>query len=256
MASKFRPSGSYKDYLYLSSQDISKLTKDALKGIVNKLNDAANKRLRRLEGTGLEMFSPSYRARKEENGLVTFTIEGDESLSRLQRKYTQVKNFLREEGYSTKKQIMEHIIKDNAALMEKVLGKPLSDPSNWDRRYKKKKVLRKPIQDKLSDFWQKYREWKEVQANKYPDSYKGDTNISDVENFEDEIYDSGKVTLSDMEQEATKKYETQQRKAKDETDISTLPSYGRGKKPTKQGKRQKRGKTIKQIFEKINIFDE
>lgn len=260
MASKQRPRGSYKELLNLSASDISSLSTSQLRGIVSKLNDVANKRLRRLEETGLELFSPSYRARKTQSGLNTFSVTGKESPSQLRAKYASVQNFLREKGFSTKAQIWEHVEKNESAVISKILGKPLSDPSNFDKRYKKKKVLKKSVRKQIADFWDKYHEWREINESKNPDSVGIGTDEEDVSYFEEEIYTPGKTDLSQMEEEARKKYEEEETEQEDDEsgDVQASAPNGRRKatssKPKRTGKGKGKKSTIKQRFEKIKIF--
>ena len=245
MAIKTRPKGSYKELLNLSASDISSLSTTQLRGIVSKLNDVANKRLRRLEETGLELFSPSYRARKSQSGLATFSITGNESPSELRAKYASVQNFLREKGFSTKAQIWEHVQTDENAVISKILGKPLSDPSNFDKRYKKKKVLKSSVKKKISDFWDKYHEWREIYEKKNPDSVAIGTNDDDVTYYEREIYDTGKTNYNQMEEVARTQYEkTEEEKAENEESgtIQTNPVNRRRKTTSSKPKRTGRGR--------------
>lgn len=260
MAIKTRPKGSYKEFLNLSASDISSLSTSQLRGIVSKLNDVANKRLRRLEDTGLELFSPSYRARKKQSGLATFSITGSESPSELRAKYASVQNFLREKGFSTKAQIWEHVQTDENAVITKILGKPLSDPSNFDKRYKKKKVLKSSVKKKISDFWDKYHEWREIYEDKNPDEKAAGTNDESVSYFEEELYSEGETNISDFERRAREEYEKREKeKAENESgDIQASSPNGRRKgtssKPKRAGKGKGKKSTIKQRFEKIKIF--
>jgi hypothetical protein len=239
----------------LTADDISGLTEGALRGIVGKLNDAANKRLRRLENTGLEMFSPSYRARKKESGLSTFTIEPGDTVGTLKRKYLQARQFLRQEGYSTKAEIIKHIAEDNAPIIKKVLGKTLDDPSNWDKRYKKKQVLKKSVKKKLTDFWTKYHQWREIEERNNPSKEAGGTNTDDVEEFAEDLYQKGKTDIQDYERKAQEDYEQAQREQMTDEDDALQPgtSYGKAAGTPKRAKRTKKG-TIKERFEKIKIF--
>ena len=65
MAIKSRPKGSVNDLLGLSSKEISKLSEKELRGIVSKLTDTANKRLKRIQESGLSSLSPIVRAREK-----------------------------------------------------------------------------------------------------------------------------------------------------------------------------------------------
>ena len=139
MANKFRPKGSYKDYLDLNAQEISALSEDQLRGIVNKLNDAANKRMKRLEQSGYAELSPAYRGRMQSKKGY-FRITGNETPSQLKAEYLSARSFLRPESTSSRKGI-ETYNKRFESTYEKILGKPFNDASNFDKRYKTKKVL-------------------------------------------------------------------------------------------------------------------
>lgn len=258
MANKQRPKGSFKEFLNLSASDISSLSTSQLRGIISKLNDAANKRLKRLEESGLELFSPSYRARKTESRLSTFSITGKETPSQLRAKYASVQNFLREKGFSTKAQIWEHVEKNESPVINKILGKPLSDPSNFDKRFKKKKVLKKSVRKKIADFWDKYHEWREIKNMKDPDSVGIGTDEEDVSYFEEELYSVGETDYSQMEDKAVKAYEEREAENDESGDIQTSAPKQRGKKSSSGAKRTGKGKgkkpTIKTRFEKVKIL--
>lgn len=275
MASKLRPKGSYKDLLNLSSNDFKNLTEGEIKAIVNKLNDAANKRLKRVYSSGYDALSSAYRTRegKKFTSLKMPSLEGldesqtkqvlDEYRSDLRTSYLDVKSFLEMKTsslYGTKK-----YVKGFDTSYESILGKPLDDPSNYDKRFKEK-VLKKSVKNKIRDFWDKYEQWKEIEKNKNPDSAVGDTNINDVEEFEEELYDNGKVTISDMEKKAEEDYLKAEREQQEEdlneyedtNPIQPPKPKRRGKARTKRNKYKGKGKQEtwqpKVSFESISIF--
>ena len=260
MASKYRPKGSYKDFLNLDASEISALSESTLRGIVNKLNDAANKRIKRLRESGYAELSPSVRGLAK-SGKGTFKLTGKETMSQLKGAYVSAKYFLRPEGTSTRKGIEAHN-KQFEDAYEKVLGRKFNDARNFDQRYKNKKVLKKSVKKKLRDFWTKYDKWREVEKEKYPDSAKGATNLENVQEFEEELYSTGQTDIASMEKAATDKYLKAERAARgdanDEGDISINTADGRRAKSSKPSKHKKPGKTkkspIKQRFEKIKIL--
>lgn len=266
MASRFRPKGSYKDYLDLSASQISAMSESELRGIVNKLNDAANKRVRRLEESGYSELSPSYKGRQKA-GRTFFRLTGRESKKDLKTAYLESSNFLRPGGTSTKKGVEAHNEKFSE-LYREVLGRDFNDPRNFDRRYKKKKILRKSVKERIRAFWEKYDQWREVQKDKNPDSARGDTNINNVESFEEELFDSGKVTYKDMEEAAEKKYledEATRRALEEDSEneqasaaVQPARADRQGSSKAKQAKHKGKGKGKKFApkfrFEKIKIF--
>lgn len=266
MASKYRVKGSYKDHLNLSASQISEMSESTLRGIVTKLNDAANKRIKRLEASGYAELSPSYRGR-EKAGHKLFKTTGKEKPSELRTAYLNAQHFLRPEGTSTRKGIEQYNARFDD-LYKEVLGKDFNDASNFDRRYKRKKILKKSVKNKLRAFWEKYDEWREIATTKYPDLKAVDTNINNVETFEEELYNEGKVTYSQMEAAAKAEYEANEAEGlEDEGESANVPTRGtkpgspRKAKPSKYKTSGKKsyGKTqskngIKQRFEKVKIL--
>lgn len=258
MASKSRPKGSIKELLNLSSTDFKTLTERELRAIVTKLNDAANKRLKRISSSGFDELSSSFRARKGER----FTISRGVSGSDLKTAYLNVKSFL--QGKTSSLTGTKAYLKGFDVSYTDILGKPLDDPSNYDRRFKTKKILKKSVKKKIRDFWSKYEQWKEIQARENPDTAIGDTNINDVEEFQEEVYDDGKASISDMEEKAKEDY----LKAEREIDEEDLNDYDevkpvqppKPKRPGKAGTKQnqhkaKRSKKDSRFkFESIKIF--
>ncbi|MBO5926475.1 MAG: hypothetical protein J6Q38_02825 [Clostridia bacterium] len=250
MANKFRPSGSYKDYLSLTSDDISQLSENALKGVVIKLNEAANKRIGRMSKKGLGFLSPSYRGREG----AQFKLTGKEDAKDLKAAYLEVRQYLNAKTstwFGTRA-----YNKTFAETYENILD----DPKYFDKRYKTKKVLTKAGKKRIRAFWEEYEKWKEIAVKKYPSKYKGDTNINFVEAFEEELYSKGKTNLQDYEKEAQKQYEEGESKllegqTDNEQTNNIQPSSPKrtAKGVSKQNKHKNQG--IKVKFEKIKIFD-
>lgn len=246
MSNKFRPSGSYKDYLSLTSDDISQLSENALKGVVIKLNEVANKRIGRMSKKGLGFLSPSYRGRKGEQ----FKLTGKEDAKDLKAAYLEVRQYL---NAKTSTWAGTKIYSD---LCETILD----EPKYYDKRYKKKKVLTKAGKNKLRSFWEEYEKWKEIAVKKYPSKYKGDTNINFVEAFEEELYSKGKTNLQDYEKKAQKEYEEGESELLEgQTDNEQTNNIqpASPKRSTKGVSKQNKYKNtgIKVKFEKIKIFD-
>lgn len=255
MAHRFRPKGSYKDYLNLTSDDLAALSTDQLKGIVSKLNDVANKKMQRLEASGLGPMSPAFRGNMNK----PFKSLRGKDLDRadVKAEYLRARQFI-----NAKTSTIQGTIEHNKAFdkqFEKIIGRGIDDPENFDKRYKKKKVLKKPVKKKLSDFWNKYHQWKEIQQKEHPDKVKGGTNEEDVTYFADELYNKGKVRISDFEKKAREDYvESEEQIEKDNNDYDELPigeSKRKGKTSVKSPKyKTKRSGTIKEKFESIKIF--
>ena len=256
MANRFRPKGSYKDFLNLTSDDIAALSTDQLKGIVSKLNDVANKKMQRLEASGLGAMSPAFRA--NENKPFKSLRGKDLERADVKAEYLRARQFI-----NAKTSTIQGTIEHNKAFdsqFEKIIGRGIDDPENFDKRYKKEKVLKKPVKKRLSDFWDKYHEWKEIQQKEHPDKAKGGTNEEDVTYFADELYNKGKRKISDFEKKAKEDYvESEEQIEKDNNNYDELP-IGRVDAPrpknSKQGKHEAKGEkpTIKQKFQRINIL--
>jgi len=263
MANKYRPKGSYKKLLKLTSKDISELSESQLRGIVNKLNDTANKRIKRIKESGYEELSSAYRTISGKR------FKGSESASfdDLKVSYMNVKNFLTAKTSSlggTKRYINKFEIP-----YENILGKPLDDPSNYDKRFKSKKVLKKSVKNKIRDFWESYDQWREIEIKNNPNSQVGDTNLENVQKFEEEIYSKGETNLSDMERKAKEDYLKDEANMRNKNEgnngLSPSTTQRRGKANIKQnkykGKGIKYGKKIKtegisEEFEEVSIFDD
>lgn len=265
MASKYRPKGSYKDYLDLTGNQLAELTNEQLQGITSKLNDAANKRMMRLERQGIELLSPGYRGRLESKK-GRFTLTRKETRGQLMDKYLAARRFLNPEtGTSTRKQIEKYVEKYND-LYENVLGTDFDDPSLYDRRFKKKKVLKKSTKDRIADFWNKYHEWQEIERKNNPSSGSIGSPIELAEWFEEEFYSKGKTKVKDYEKEAQKRYKEAEEKRLQEYGEDTIneggelpiaPTKQRGtQSPIKSKYKTKRSGKYepKQRFEKIDIL--
>ena len=263
----------------MSAEEVNRLSTDELRGIVNKLNDAANKRIKRLESSGLGVISPSYRAREKreerffEVPLIAHPKQGkDESNEAFAKRVEQVKIANRaaaKRAYSEARTFLTNKTstaagtieynKKYASLYEKILGGKFEDVA-YDRRYKKEKILKKSTKDKLSKFWKAYEKWKEIRNKNDPESEAGGTNIDDVKYFAEELYKKGKTTIAAFEKQSKENYRKRQ-KGQDDDTISTPPADGSGAGKAKLPKHQIRGtytkKTrgaIKTRFEKVKIF--
>lgn len=270
MASKYRPKGSYKELLNLTANEITSLSIPRLRSIVNKLNDVANKRVKRVQSSGYEFASGAVRNRKGKRfstvekpsfeGLDDVGIKNAVNAykSDLKTAYNEVRNFL-ESKTSSLTGTRDYANKFDEAY-EKVLGKPLDDPSNYDRRFKTKKVLKKSVEKKISDFWRKYDEWKEIQVANNPDAAIGDTNDNDVEEFIEELYSQGKTSFDDMTKKAIEDYLEDEDYEEDMNDYESEniqprePKRPRTGKP-KQHKHEGKGNWPKVKYEKIKILD-
>ena len=211
MASKFRPKGSYKELLNIPSTDFRKLTEDQLRAIVTKLNDTANKRINRLKQSGREFESSAYRAREG----AKFTAPHDLSGKDLKTAYLDVKSFL--EGKTSSLTGTKEYVKQFENVYDEIKSRLSEDEQNFDKRFKRSKVLKKSVVKKsIRDFWKKYEQWKEIEKDKNPDAGKGSTNINDVETFDEELYQTGKVSIQDMEQKAKEDYLRHERELQEE----------------------------------------
>lgn len=256
MASKYRPKGSYKDLLKLSSEEISQLSEAQMRGIVEKLADVANKRIKRLKEAGFDELSPALRMR-EQSGKSKFKIEKGMKLSELKTEYIKARTFLSPTGTSTRAGIEAYNEKFED-VYQQVLGKPFNDSSNFDKRYKRKKVLKKSVKNKLRDFWDRYDEFMEIMKKKNPDYAKGDTNLDSVANFEEELFNKGKTTTADFEKYARMTYEKREGRINEEGSVSTPITKPRAKTTSKQTKHKGKGKSkeweVKVSFEKVKIL--
>lgn len=212
-----RPRGSISDYLGLSTEQLSKLSQSELRGLVRKLNDAANKRLKRLGESGFGELSTGYRSRMWSEGRGKFKLTGKETMSRLKAAYLSVSNFLKPESRTTMKTIAEMEVDSMTSIQSAVLGTDLRDPDLYDRRYKHKKVLKKKTRKKLREFWSKYDQWLELQKSKSGKPMVT-TNLDNVSTFEEEVYSQGLTSISSMEALIKAKYEQEQKEQGNESD--------------------------------------
>lgn len=265
MASKYRPKGSYKDYLDLTGNQLAELTNEQLQGITSKLNDAANKRMTRLEQQGIELLSPGYRGRLESKK-GRFTLSRKETRGQLMDKYLAARRFLNPEtGTSTRSQVEEYV-KKYENLYHDVLGTDFDDPKLYDKRYKRKKVLLTPVRDKIADFWNKYHEWREIELKNNPQSGSEGSPIELAEQYEEQFYSKGKTSLDDYKKAAKQKYKEAEKKRLEEYGEDKLNEGGelpiaatkqRGaQSPIKSKYKTKRTSKYepKQRFEKIKIL--
>ena len=255
MASKYRPKGSYKDLLKLSSEEISQLSEGQMRGIVEKLADVANKRIARLKESGYSELSPSLRMR-EMLGKPKFKIKRKMKLSELKTAYISARHFLSPTGTSTKAQIQEYNVRFDE-IYKSVLGRGLNDSENFDKRYKKK-ILKSSVKRKLRDFWNKYDELIEIFKIKNRDYAKGDTNIDSVTMFEEELFNKGKTTIAEFEKYSQMIYEEREGRINEERSVSTPVTKPRAKTTSKQTKHKGKGKSkeweVKVSFEKVKIL--
>ena len=265
MASRYRKKGSYKEFLNLTAEDISKFSEAELRAVVSVLNDVANKRAQRLENAGLAEFSPSYRARftsgkgkfrlptEDELRIVGKSREGkplkEHMITALKREYLSVRQFLKHES-TTMGGVMEEVEKFGD-ILSTAINESIFDERYNDFRLKKGKRFKK----KVRAFWAEYDKWRETLKKKGGD-IGGSTNLENVEDFVEELYSQGKTSLQDYERKAQELYEKkEERRLEDEegVSISSKSSYGRGTQKPKQKKQQRRG-SIRTKFEKIKIF--
>lgn len=265
MASKYRPKGSYKDYLKLTGNELIELTNDQLQGIVSKLNDAANKRMTRLEQQGIEMLSPGYRGRIESKK-GRFSLGRKETRRELYDKYIVVRQFLSPEtGTSTRKQIERYISQYDTLYKDK-LGIDFNDPEIYTEDYPKKKELKQEVKDRIADFWTKYHEWREIYEDKFPDKSAQGSQVEDAEYFEEQFYKKGKTSIDDYKKVAEKQYRKAEKKRIKEYgedaineggELPIAPTKQRGtQSPIKSKYKTKRSGKYepKQRFEKIKIL--
>lgn len=263
MANKLRPKGDYKQYLDLSAADIAKLSDQQLRGIVAKLNDTANKRISRLDKSGFGFASPSYRYRAENFDNIDFSIpskptkgSGKEKIegyrSELKNAYAEARNFLLNKTSSISG-TMEYN-KQYKDIYSDILGAPLDDPKNLDKRFKEP-TLKKSTKNKIKDFWSKYHQWREILEKNSPDEAKIGTDITSVEYFIDEVYNKGQTNTQRMENKARKIYQKGQEEYGGDDELSTPPVDGGGKASPKRTKRTKKGAfEIKEKFAYVEIF--
>lgn len=263
MANKLRPKGDYTQYLNLNAADIAKLSDAELRGIVAKLNDTANKRISRLDKSGFGFASPSYRYRAENFDDINFSIpdkptkrSGKEKIegyrSELKNAYAEARNFLLNKTSSISG-TMEYSKQYNDIYGE-ILGAPLDDPKNLDKRFKEP-TLKKSVKNKVADFWRKYHQWREILEKTSPDEAKVGTDITSVEYFIDEVYNKGQTNVNRMENKAKKIYQEGQADYGENEYLSTPTPNGGRKKSPKQTKPAKAGGfTFREKFAQVQIF--
>ena len=243
----YRPRGSINDYLGLSTEQLSKLSQSELRGLVRKLNDAANKRLKRLGETGFGELSTGYRSRMWSEGRGRFKLTGKETMSRLKAAYLSVSNFLKPESRTTIKAVTKMVADSMTSIQSAVLGGDLREPDLYDRRYKKKKVLKKKTRKKLRDFWSKYDQWKELMQSKSGKPMIT-TDLDMVLDFEEEIFSKGLTDIPQMEALIKAKYEQEQREQGNESDtISASMLNNPAEKTIKQSKHKGKGNLYRNV---------
>ena len=264
MANKLRPKGDYKEYLNLNASDIAKLSDGELRGIVAKLNDTANKRISRLDKSGFGFASPSYRYRAENLQEISFSIPDKPTKgstkekiegyrSELKNAYAEARNFLLNKT-STISGTLKYS-KGYDDVYRDILGAPLDDPRNLDKRFKEP-TLKKAVKNRVADFWKKYHQWREILEKKSPDEAKVGTDITSVEYFIDEVYSKGQTNIKRMESKAEKMYkERQKQQYGEDNTLSTPTPDGGGETYPKYAKRTKTGAfTFREKFAQVQIF--
>ena len=207
MAIKTRPKGSYKQYSQLTASEVENLSTSELRGIVEKLNDAANKRIRRLRQSGLEEFSYSYRGRFSDRGKGFFSLSRKNmTTGALRKAYLSVRKFLEAKGTTLPGVRQE--FETQSKMLEKAYGDDI-----FDKRFKGK-VLKKgqATKNKVSRFWREYDKYKEIKEGTVTNDKRGTTDINDVEEFVEDLFSQGKTDLSDYEAKAREIYEENERR--------------------------------------------
>lgn len=249
MASKYRPKGKLSDLLKMDASQISKLTAKELQGVVAKLQDAANKRIQRLKSSGFGEFSHSDILREGRK----FKLP-HKTLSKADARieYSRVKSFL-----ESRSNTIEGITEKFLEVASKV--KTIDLENIYDKRYKKKKVIKESARKEVSKFWQKYHEWKEIEADEYPDMAK--EYRKEVEEFYEEVYSKGKAYTRYMRSRWKKAYKASEAKRREKergnNQISTSPANRQGKGKTKSSKFTKTKYTagIGERFEVLSPLD-
>lgn len=274
MASKYRPKGSISDLLNLDASAISAMSDRELRQVVNKLNDAANKRLKRLKEKGISGASQAYYGRKGKN----FSTKGATTTRDLKNKLQEAKAFL--ESKTSTIQGTKKSMTSFESITNDLRARAMESSKNLDKRYKEPRLKKSAEKEALTDFWTEYNSWRELMMAAKPDKFKkGGTNQDTVQEFYENYYDTDwKEALADEYEEEEEEEELdedfsdllEEEEEEDEpsNEIPTKPSKRRGKSTTKQDKLQSTGvnakpktygKTtskngIKQRFEKIKIF--
>lgn len=277
MAIKTRPKGSISELLNLDAGQISAMSERELRGVVSKLNDAANKRIARGSKAGISSVSPSLRGKEK------LHLSKGMSKNDLKTAYTEAKNFLQSKTSTiTGTRALERKFE---GLYDSVLNKSMKNPNNLDKRYKTP-TLKKSVEKKaISNFWDEYHKFREIEMKNNPSS-AGTTNINDVERFKERLYDAGLTDLEDYEDYSEDEYESEEERRLREIDESVnelepweyeedeeeqepvrpapIKRSGKGRtssaKLPKSGTKTTYGKTtkgkggIKQRFEKVKIF--
>lgn len=266
MGKSNKAKGSVTDYLKKPAWEITKLSDNQLRGIVNKLSDVANKRLRNMAKTGFGAISPAYRQRMGKNGPGFFQSSSKATRGDLITNYAALRGFLKSKTATISGAIVYN--RQFEPLYKKLLGGPF-DEKAYDRRYKKKKVLKKSVARRLRNFWEKYDQWRELKAKNDPESVKGDTNLNNVEEFEEEVYSQGKANVSNMDKMTKDQYKQREKKYNEEPTneeeqnkpVQPPTANGRGAErvtPVEQKAKQygkvKRTHGIKERFEAVSIF--
>ena len=81
------------DIMDMNWREINSLNENDLRQLSQRLNSAANKRLRRLEKSGEDKFSPAYKAIQESGG--SFSVKGKTTKTDLRNEIQRASDFLR-----------------------------------------------------------------------------------------------------------------------------------------------------------------
>lgn len=84
---------SIQDIIDMDWRDINKLNERELRGLSMRLNSAANKRLRRLEKSGMDEWSPAYSHIKKSGG--DFSVKGKDTKVAIKNEIQRASDFLR-----------------------------------------------------------------------------------------------------------------------------------------------------------------
>lgn len=123
---------SIQDILDMDWKEIDKLSTEEMKQLSMRLNSAANKRLRRVEASGEERWSPAYKAVKQSGG--DFSVKGKTTKAEIKSELQRAGSFLSSKtstvrGTKQHKQKIEDLIKPPEKLE---MGSPVSVDSDQE----------------------------------------------------------------------------------------------------------------------------
>lgn len=126
---------SIQDILDMDWKEINKLSLEEMKKLSMRLNSAANKRLRRVEASGEERWSPAYQAVQQSGG--DFSVKGKTTKAEIKAELQRAGSFLTAKtssvrGTKAHKQKIEKLVKEPAdqnktKLSASTYGKMVSD---------------------------------------------------------------------------------------------------------------------------------